>query len=125
MTKKKLSRRCQKPWPCFGHVLVILPDFVVLFEYRHNCNIQNYKQLVKIRNGLSTSVPGTKEILQVVQDERNAKSFFFYISVLAMFWPCFRRHHLYFYFQKKQLSIFKSDGKEHPFLTIFVAVLGT
>jgi len=29
------------------------------------------------------------------------------------------------YFQKEQLSIFGEDGKEHPFLTIFIAVLGT
>ena len=29
------------------------------------------------------------------------------------------------YFQKEQLSIFNADGKEHPFLTIFIAVLGT
>ena len=28
-------------------------------------------------------------------------------------------------FQKEQLSIFNADGKEHPFLTIFIAVLGT
>jgi DNA invertase Pin-like site-specific DNA recombinase len=29
------------------------------------------------------------------------------------------------YFQKEQLSIFNADSKEHPFLTIFIAVLGT
>lgn len=29
------------------------------------------------------------------------------------------------YFQKEQLSIFNDNGKEHPFLTIFIAVLGT
>ena len=34
-------------------------------------------------------------------------------------------HHLNVYFQKEQLSIFNKDGKEHPFLTIFIAVLGT
>lgn len=34
-------------------------------------------------------------------------------------------NHLNVYFQKEQLSIFNSDGKEHPFLTIFIAVLGT
>jgi DNA invertase Pin-like site-specific DNA recombinase len=36
-----------------------------------------------------------------------------------------KEHHLNVYFQKEQLFIFNSDGKEHPFLTIFVAVLGT
>ncbi len=36
-----------------------------------------------------------------------------------------KEHHLNVYFQKEQLSIFNSDGKEHPFLTIFIAVLGT
>lgn len=36
-----------------------------------------------------------------------------------------KEHHLNVYFQKEQLSIFNSEGKEHPFLTIFIAVLGT
>ena len=34
-------------------------------------------------------------------------------------------NHLNVYFQKEQLSIFGADGKEHPFSTIFIAVLGT
>lgn len=29
------------------------------------------------------------------------------------------------YFRKENLSIFDSTGKEHPFLTIFIAILGT
>ena len=29
------------------------------------------------------------------------------------------------YFQKENLSIFDEQGKEHPFLTIFIAILGT
>ena len=36
-----------------------------------------------------------------------------------------KENHLNVYFQKEQLSIFNADGKEHPFLTIFIAVLGT
>ena len=36
-----------------------------------------------------------------------------------------KEKHLNVYFQKEQLSIFNTDGKEHPFLTIFIAVLGT
>ena len=36
-----------------------------------------------------------------------------------------KENHLNVYFQKELLSIFNSDGKEHPFLTIFIAVLGT
>lgn len=36
-----------------------------------------------------------------------------------------KENHLNVYFQKEQLSIFNSDCKEHPFLTIFIAVLGT
>ena len=36
-----------------------------------------------------------------------------------------KEHHLNVYFQKEQLSIFDRNGKEHPFLTIFIAVLGT
>ena len=36
-----------------------------------------------------------------------------------------KENHLNVYFQKEQLSIYNADGKEHPFLTIFIAVLGT
>ena len=45
-------------------------------------------------------------------------------DVLANVQLC-KEHHLNVIFQKEQLSIFNSDGKEHPFLTIFIAVLGT
>ena len=45
-------------------------------------------------------------------------------DVLANVQHC-KEHHLNVYFQKEQLSIFNADGKEHPFLTIFIAVLGT
>ena len=36
-----------------------------------------------------------------------------------------KENRLNVYFQKEQLSIFNADGREHPFLTIFIAVLGT
>ena len=45
-------------------------------------------------------------------------------DVLANVRLC-KEHHLNVYFQKEQLSIFNDYGKEHPFLTIFIAVLGT
>ena len=45
-------------------------------------------------------------------------------DVLANVRLC-KEKHLNVYFQKEQLSIFNEDGKEHPFLTIFIAVLGT
>lgn len=45
-------------------------------------------------------------------------------DVLANVQRC-KEHHLNVYFQKEQLSIFNADGKEHPFLTIFIAILGT
>ncbi len=45
-------------------------------------------------------------------------------DVLANVQRC-KEHHLNVYFQKEQLYIFNADGKEHPFLTIFIAVLGT
>ena len=35
------------------------------------------------------------------------------------------KHRKSIFFQKEQLSIFNSDGKELPFLTIFIAALGT
>lgn len=45
-------------------------------------------------------------------------------DVLANVQLC-KEHHLNVYFQKEQLSIFNSDGTEHQFLTIFIAILGT
>lgn len=36
-----------------------------------------------------------------------------------------KEHHLNVYFQKENISIFDSEGKENPFLTIMIAVLGT
>jgi len=45
-------------------------------------------------------------------------------DVLANVRLC-KEKHLNVYFQKEQLSIFDATGKEHPFLTIFIAVLGT
>lgn len=45
-------------------------------------------------------------------------------DVLANVRLC-KEKHLNVYLQKEQLSIFNDDGKEHPFLTIFIAVLGT
>lgn len=45
-------------------------------------------------------------------------------DVLANVRLC-KENHLNVYFQKEQLSIFNSEGKEHPFLTIFISVLGT
>lgn len=45
-------------------------------------------------------------------------------DVLANVRLC-KENHLNVYFQKEQLSIFNNEGKEHPFLTIFISVLGT
>ena len=36
-----------------------------------------------------------------------------------------KEHHLNVYFQKENIFIFDKDGKENPFLTIMIAVLGT
>ncbi len=36
-----------------------------------------------------------------------------------------KEHHTNVYFQKEQLSIFNSEGNEHPFLMIMIATLGT
>ena len=36
-----------------------------------------------------------------------------------------KENYLNVYFQKENLSIFDDTGKEHPFLTIFIAILGT
>lgn len=36
-----------------------------------------------------------------------------------------KNHHINVYLQKENISIYNSDGKENPFLTIMIAVLGT
>lgn len=45
-------------------------------------------------------------------------------EVLANVRLC-KEHHLNLYFQKENISIFDNEGKENPFLTIMIAVLGT
>lgn len=45
-------------------------------------------------------------------------------EVLANIRWC-KEHHLNLYFQKENISIFDNEGKENPFLTIMIAVLGT
>ena len=45
-------------------------------------------------------------------------------EVLANVRYC-KEHHLNIYFQKENIYIFDRDGKENPFLTIMIAVLGT
>lgn len=45
-------------------------------------------------------------------------------EVLANVRLC-KEHYLNLYFQKENISIFDSEGKENPFLTIMIAVLGT
>ena len=45
-------------------------------------------------------------------------------EVLKIVMLC-KEHKLNVYFQKENLSIFDDSGKEHPFLTIFIAILGT
>ena len=45
-------------------------------------------------------------------------------EVLANVRYC-KDHHLNIYFQKENIFIFDRDGKENPFLTIMIAVLGT
>lgn len=45
-------------------------------------------------------------------------------EVLANVRYC-KEHHLNIYFQKENIYIFDNEGKENPFLTIMIAVLGT
>ena len=45
-------------------------------------------------------------------------------EVLANVRYC-KEHHLNIYFQKENIYIFDREGKENPFLTIMIAVLGT
>lgn len=59
---------------------------------------------------------------------------FFFLTVYAVkgvlslehkIWRFKGKRGLNVYFQKENLNIFDEQGKEHPFLTIFIAILGT
>lgn len=45
-------------------------------------------------------------------------------EVLKMVIYC-KENHINVFFQKEQFSIFNNDGQQHPFLMIFISVLGT
>ena len=60
------------------------------FGFANNCKDQNNKQLNLIGDNQGLPVPGTKEILQVTQNERKCKIFFLLCPnlghILAIFW---------------------------------------
>ena len=74
-----------------------------------------------LRECLEYSFTNDVEILLISELSRLGRNV---DDVLANVRLC-KEKHLNVYFQKEQLSIFNDDGKEHPFLTIFIAVLGT
>ena len=75
--KSYIRRTCTpKPWPPFGHLFEELFCIGARIRYVKNINAYNNKQLLISRGAWGVPVPGTEEILQVVQNERKSKIFF-------------------------------------------------
>lgn len=95
-------------------------DIVKSFE-EHISGAKKTKERPILNECLQYCINNNVDILLISELSRLGRNV---DDVLANVQLC-KEHHLNVYFQKEQLSIFNSDGKEHPFLTIFVAVLGT
>jgi len=95
-------------------------DIVKSFE-EHVSGAKKTKERPILNECLQYCINNNVDILLISELSRLGRNV---DDVLANVQLC-KEHHLNVYFQKEQLSIFNSDGKEHPFLTIFVAVLGT
>lgn len=95
-------------------------DIVKTFE-EHISGAKKTKDRPVLTDCLDYCINNNVDILLISELSRLGRNV---DDVLANVQLC-KEHHLNVYFQKEQLSIFNSDGKEHPFLTIFIAVLGT
>lgn len=95
-------------------------DIVKTFE-EHISGAKKTKDRPVLNECLQYCINNNVDILLISELSRLGRNV---DDVLANVQLC-KKHHLNVYFQKEQLSIFNADGKEHPFLTIFVAVLGT
>ena len=86
--KSYIRRTCTpKPWPPFGHLFEELFSIGARIRYVKNINAYNNKQLLISRGAWGVPVPGTKRILQAVQNKRNVEFFFLFVF---QFWRPFR-----------------------------------
>lgn len=91
-----------------------------IFE-EHISGAKKNKERVILNECLDYCVTNDIDVLLISELSRLGRNV---DEVLANVRYC-KEHHLNIYFQKENIYIFDSDGKENPFLTIMIAVLGT
>jgi len=100
-------KRIEYPWPYLVHILAIFlgghilaiswPYFgstgkrYYIIIYKLHSKLREYKLLDTVSNALGATVPGTKEILQVTQNERKCKIFFLLYSSFGHLLATFSR----------------------------------
>lgn len=79
------------------------------------------KERAVLNECLKYCISNTTDILLISELSRLGRNV---DEVLANIRYC-KEHHLNIFFQKEGISIYDNDGKENPYLTIMIAVLGT
>lgn len=95
-------------------------ELVKTFE-EHISGAKKNKDRVVLNECLEFCVSNNIDILLISELSRLGRNV---DEVLANVRFC-KEHHLNVYLQKENIFIFDKDGKENPFLTIMIAVLGT
>ena len=91
-----------------------------VFE-EHISGAKNNKDRVVLTECLNYCITSQIDVLLISELSRLGRNV---DEVLANVRYC-KEHHLNIYFQKENIYIFDNEGKENPFLTIMIAVLGT
>ena len=91
-----------------------------IFE-EHISGAKKNKERVVLNECLEYCITNDIDVLLISELSRLGRNV---DEVLANVRYC-KEHHLNIYFQKENIYIFDRDGKENPFLTIMIAVLGT
>lgn len=91
-----------------------------IFE-EHISGAKKNKERVVLNECLDYCITNDIDVLLISELSRLGRNV---DEVLANVRYC-KEHHLNIYFQKENIYIFDKDGKENPFLTIMIAVLGT
>lgn len=95
-------------------------ELVKTFE-EHISGAKKNKERAVLNECLEYCVNNNVDVLLISELSRLGRNV---DEVLANVRFC-KEHHLNIYFQKENIFIFDKDGKENPFLTIMIAVLGT
>lgn len=91
-----------------------------IFE-EHISGAKKNKERVVLNECLKYCITNKIDVLLISELSRLGRNV---DEVLANVRYC-KEHHLNIYFQKENIYIFDRDGKENPFLTVMIAVLGT